>query len=160
MIPHQHTIDTPYMVGPVHCYTSDRGEELVLFDTGPPTETSRGFLREQIDLKRLKHVLVTHCHIDHSGQSRWLAENSDATVYLPRLDILRNRHHERRMELFFSLMAELGFAGGYVEQLRQRFIRSNQPSLLPRNYLVAETDIPVRLGIEQLFHSPQQTWLL
>ncbi len=148
MIPHQHTIDTPYMVGPVHCYTVDCGEELVLFDTGPPTVTGRKFLQEQIDLKRLKHVLVTHCHIDHSGQSRWLEENSDAAVYLPRLDILRNRHLDRRMEIFFTLVAELGFADGYIEELRQRLLGSTQPSLLPRNYLVAETDIPAHLGVE------------
>ena len=68
----QHTISTPYMVGPVHCYTGTLAGELVLFDTGPPTEEGRRSLQEQIDLAKLKHILITHCHIDHYGQADWL----------------------------------------------------------------------------------------
>ena len=41
----QHTINTPYMVGPVHCYAAELAGELVLFDTGPPTAAAQGFLR-------------------------------------------------------------------------------------------------------------------
>ena len=34
---HQHTVQTPYMVGEVHFYSAELNGELVLFDTGPPT---------------------------------------------------------------------------------------------------------------------------
>jgi len=68
----QHTINTPYMVGPVHCYTAWFGDELVLFDTGPPVVEAQRFLAERIDLGRLRHVVVTHCHIDHYGLAWWL----------------------------------------------------------------------------------------
>ena len=82
----QHTIDTPYMVGPVHCYTVKIKGELVLFDTGPPTDKARRYLREHVDLRSLQHVIITHCHIDHYGLASWLEKETEATVYLPYRD--------------------------------------------------------------------------
>ena len=107
MIPEQHTVETPYMVGPVHCYTLDLGDELILFDTGPPTEAGREYLKTHLDLPRLSQVIVTHCHIDHCGQAAWLAQNSDAEIYFPRLDILKHEQSERRLSALFSLLAGL-----------------------------------------------------
>ena len=148
MIPTQHTIETPYMVGPVHLYTLDYGDDLILIDTGPPTDAGRTFLREQIDMQRLKHILVTHCHIDHYGQAGWLGAHSDAVVYVPRRDILKHEHQEERMQVLFSHIGELGFDRSYVEMLRERFSSTMMP-LFPENYGVAET-LPPELGIEVL----------
>ena len=148
MIPVQHTVETPYMVGPVHCYSLDCGDELVLIDTGPPTEAGRSFLRTHIDLGRLKHVIVTHCHIDHYGQAGWLEQVSGATVYLPRLDILKQERFEERLETLFGLITAMGFRPEYLDRLRERITRTSLPSIFPANYQVAETDIPPHLGIE------------
>lgn len=144
----QHTVETPYMVGPVHCYTAELGGELVLFDTGPPTEVGQQFLEENIDLKRLKHVIVTHCHIDHYGQSSWLEQNSDAVVYLPYRDILKIRHHEERLDEMYRLLQGMGFAENYLEKLRDFFYRGMVFPTFPERYLVAERDIPEHLGVE------------
>ncbi|MGI9537203.1 MAG: MBL fold metallo-hydrolase [Desulfocapsaceae bacterium] len=148
MIPVQHTVETPYMVGPVHCYTLDYGEELVLIDTGPPTGAGRAFLSDHLDLSRLSHVIVTHCHIDHYGQAAWLAQVSNAKIYLPRLDILKNEHLDRRLSIMFSLIADLGFDGAYLELLKERFTKSSLLSLFPKRYLIAEEDLPPHLGIK------------
>jgi len=148
MIPTQHTIDTPYMVGPVHAYTIEHDGALILIDTGPPTDDGRRFLHEQIDLQRLTHVLVTHCHIDHYGQAGWLAANSDASVYLPKRDILKHEHLAKRMQVLFSFIHELGFDGAYVDMLRDHFSSSMMP-LFPESYEVAE-NLPPELGIEVL----------
>lgn len=150
MIPFQHTVDTPYMVGPVHCYSIDFGDEIVLIDTGPPTDAGRSYLCDQIDLSRLKHVLVTHCHIDHYGQSAWLEENSEARIYLPRIDIMKNERFEERVSSLFELIATLGFTQEYVDRLQKRFVRSVMSPRFPKNYLVAEEDIPAHLDIEVL----------
>jgi hydroxyacylglutathione hydrolase len=150
MIPVQHTVDTPYMVGPVHWYTIDYGDEIVLFDTGPPTDAGRSYLRDQIDLDRLKHVLVTHCHIDHYGQSAWLEANSAARIYLPSRDIQKNERLDERLSTLFELIAALGFKQDYMDQLQKRFIQSVMSPHFPENYLVAEEDIPAYLGIEVL----------
>ncbi len=135
------------MVGPVHCYTLDYGDELVLIDTGPPTAAGRAFLREHLDLSRLAHVIVTHCHIDHYGQAAWLAQNSDARIYLPRLDILKHEQRDRRLSLMFSLIADLGFEKSYIDRLRKRFTKSLLLPLFPEHYLVAEDHLPPQLGI-------------
>lgn len=146
MKPTQLTIETPYMVGPVHVYTLEHDAGLILIDTGPPTDTGRNFLREQIDLKRLKYILVTHCHIDHYGHAGWLAENSDAAVYLPRRDILKHELKEKRLQELFLLVEELGFDNSYVELLRDRFSSTMMPKF-PDRYKVSE-DLPSDLGIE------------
>ncbi len=136
------------MVGPVHCYTLDLGEELLLFDTGPPTEAGREFLRAQLDLTRLSKVIITHGHIDHCGQAAWLAQNSDADVYLPRLDILKHEQSQRRLSTLFSLIADLGFKESFIEVLHERFTRSAEPLRFPDRYRVAEDELPPQLGVE------------
>lgn len=150
MIPTQYTVDTPYMVGPVHCYTIELNGELVLFDTGPPTDTGEQFLQNHIDLERLRHVIITHCHIDHYGQSYWLEKNSDAAIYLPYRDILKVSCHEERVEKMFDLLSGLGFDGDYLDTLREWFYRNVIFPTFPDNYLTAEHDIPETLDIEIL----------
>ncbi len=149
-IPRQHTVDTPYMVGPVHFYTLEYGAEIVLFDTGPPTDAGRLYLQEHLDLSRLKHVIVTHCHVDHYGQAAWIAQNSEATVYLPQRDIDKHIHHQQRIDGLFVLLSELGFEAHFLESLRESFYRAVVLQLLPQRYLVAERDLPPHLGIEVL----------
>ncbi|BDD88314.1 hypothetical protein DPPLL_26790 [Desulfofustis limnaeus] len=150
MIPRQHTVETPYMVGPVHCYSSVRDGELILFDTGPPTDTGRAFLQRTLDLTQLRHVLVTHCHIDHYGQSAWLVANTDAELYLPYRDVLKIRHHQERMQLMYELLTGLGFGSQYLNQLRRVFDRGVLFPPFPERYRVAETELPTRLGITAL----------
>ena len=138
------------MVGPVHCYLGELGGETVLFDTGPATDIGRKFLADNVDLKRLHHVIITHCHIDHFGLAGWLEKNSGAKVYLPYRDILKIRNHEGRLEQLFVLMEEMGFGGDYLDTLKNYFRRSNIFPELPERFLAAEQEIPKRLGIEVL----------
>lgn len=144
----QHTINTPYMVGPVHCYTGNLAGELVLFDTGPPTPEGEKYLRENVDLENLKHVIVTHCHIDHYGLTHWLERCSDAQIYLPELDCLKISQHDRRMAEMYTMLSSLGFDGEYLESLQEIFLSGVLFPPFPENYLVAETEIPDHLGVD------------
>ena len=148
MTPIQHTINTPYIAGPVHCYSAELGGDLVLFDTGPPTVEAEKFLRENIDLGRLKHVVITHCHIDHYGQAAWIEKNSDAVVYLPYRDCLKIDNHQKRMEDMYHLLVELGFGEDYLNKLRKIFESGALFPPFPENYLPAEKYLPHHLGIE------------
>jgi 2,4-dienoyl-CoA reductase (NADPH2) len=138
------------MVGPVHCYSGRLADELVLFDTGPPTPEASRYLREHVDLARLKHIIITHCHIDHYGQAHWLLENSDAELYLPYRDGLKISGHQQRIEDMYRLLADLGFSGEYLEGLRRIFDSGALFPPFPRRFLTAENDLPERLGIEVL----------
>ena len=144
----QHTINTPYMVGPVHCYSGILAGELVLFDTGPPTPEAEHYMRRHIDLATLRHVIVTHGHIDHYGQASWFEENSDAVVYLPYRDCLKIANHEQRIEGMYQLLASLDFDKRMLDELRRIFESGLLFPPFPKKYQVAERDIPDHLGIQ------------
>ncbi len=143
----QHTIETPYMVGPVHCYTGILDGELVLFDTGPPTSGAQEYFRTHIDLDNLKHIIITHCHIDHYGQTRWLEMNCDAAIYLPYLDGLKIAQHDQRTAEMYKLLREVGLSEDYIVKLRAIFDSGLLFPPFPRNFQVAEYDLPEKLGI-------------
>jgi len=147
----QHTIPTPYMVGDVHIYTAEIEGELVLFDTGPSTAAGIDHLRRHVDLRRLRHVLVTHCHIDHYGLAGWLGEHSEAQIYLPRKDDLKLRHHQRRVEHLQQLLLGCGFTADFVAAFRSSLSGDQVFPPEPKRYTVAEeADLPGRLGISIL----------
>ncbi len=146
----QHTINTPYMVGPVHCYSGVLAGELVLFDTGPPTPEAERYILDHLDLANLRHVIVTHCHIDHYGQAAWFEENSDAIVYLPYRDCLKIANHDKRIEGMYQLLASLDFNQKSLGELRRIFESGMLFPPFPKKYRVAETDLPERLGLKVL----------
>lgn len=146
----QHTINTPYMVGPVHCYSGNLAGDLVLFDTGPPTAAAKEYLTENLDLKRLKYVLISHCHIDHYGQASWLEKEYGATIFLPYRDALKLQKHIYRMKQMYELLLGLGFGEKYLSKLREIFESGSLFPPAPQDYRVVEDELPEELGIEVL----------
>jgi hydroxyacylglutathione hydrolase len=144
----QHTLDTPYPVGPVHCYSAELAGELVLFDTGPPTEQAREYLQREFDLSRLRHVIVTHCHIDHYGLSAWLEAETDAQIWLPYRDGLKIRHHRDRLSQMGRLMGEYGFDRSYRDSFRGAMEDESVFPRFPERFKVVEEGLPLELGIE------------
>jgi len=147
----QHTVHTPYMVGEAHFYSTELGGEPVLFDTGPATAEAREFLRKSVDLGRLKHVFITHCHVDHYGLARFISENSDARIYIPRKDALKLRHHDRRLAHIEDELEAMGFDRRYIRRFRE-VVDGNRlfPGAPERFTVVEESPEPARLGIRVL----------
>lgn len=148
MIPQQHTLATPYVVGPVHCYSTTIADELVLFDTGPPTQEAKKYLSEHLDLNRLRHVIITHCHIDHYGLAHWLEQHSDATIYLPFRDHLKISRHQERLEKMYDLLRTYGFTTDFLTQFRSNMADGTVFPTLPEHYRVIEEELPKHLEIE------------
>lgn len=147
----QHTIPTPYVVGDVHVYTYEVQGELVLFDTGPPTPEALACIQKCIDLDRLRHVFITHCHVDHYGLADYLGKHSDAEIYLPRKDALKIEHHQRRLDGVEELLQTLGFDARYVERFRQTVNSKGIFPAFPERYrVVEESDTLERLGLSCL----------
>jgi 2,4-dienoyl-CoA reductase (NADPH2) len=146
----QHTIATPYMVGPVHCYTVEAKGELVLFDTGPPTDHARKYLREHVDLKSLRHVIITHCHIDHYGLASWLEEETEATIYLPYRDALKITQYDTRLDEMYQFLLGVGFDEDYLVELRGIFEGGLIFPPPPKRFRIIEDDLPRHLGIDFL----------
>lgn len=144
----KHTITTPYMVGDVHFYSTEIDGELVLFDTGPNTPEAKLYLQQNLDLARLKHVFVTHCHVDHYGLAWYLAEQTDATIYLPQLDVRKFEHKAVRMQGLQRLLLECGFDLSFVESFRAVLDQTQIFPPLPQRFEVVEqSSVPSRLGL-------------
>jgi glyoxylase-like metal-dependent hydrolase (beta-lactamase superfamily II) len=65
------------------------GREATLIDCGPPPSAPRvlGSLRElQMKPDDIRHIAVTHCHTDHTGQLAAAARATGATVYAHAID--------------------------------------------------------------------------
>jgi hydroxyacylglutathione hydrolase len=150
MIPTQHTLATPYPVGPVHCYSIELAGELVLLDTGPPTAEARAYLQRALPLERLRHVIVTHCHIDHYGLAAWLEREYGATVYLPYRDSLKVARHAERIDKMSALLAELGYDGAFLEKFRAEIDNEQVFPEFPKAHKLVEEDLPEELGVSVL----------
>ena len=149
MIPQQHTLETPYLVGAVHCYSIEINGELILFDSGPPLDTAKQYLQQNLPLKQLKHVIMTHCHVEHYGLADWLSKETAATIYIPCRDHIRISRHEENLEHIFRMLAEAGFDQKFLNKFQEEI---KTPGLIypdqPQEYKIIQADLPQELGIE------------
>ncbi|MDX2479585.1 MAG: MBL fold metallo-hydrolase, partial [Desulfuromusa sp.] len=148
MQPTQHTLPTPYPVGPVHCYTTKINDQLILFDTGPPTEETKQYLQEHIDLQRLQHVIITHCHIDHYGLAAWLERKHGCTIYLPYRDSLKIARHSERLDGMATILKNTGFSQEFLDAFRAEMDTDSVFPEFPQNFKVAENELPTEFGID------------
>jgi 2,4-dienoyl-CoA reductase (NADPH2) len=148
---HQHTVQTPYVVGEVHLYSTGCDGGLVLFDTGPPTPEGEACLLGEIDLSRLKYVCITHCHVDHYGLANFILQHSDAEIFIPRSDAIKFQRHSERMARMGEILDGYGYGGDFADQLRDSFERNKVfPAMPERFHIVEESDELARLGISYL----------
>jgi hydroxyacylglutathione hydrolase len=147
----QHTVMTPYMVGEVHYYSTEINGELVLFDTGPPTPEGLAELQRTVDLKRLKHLFVTHCHVDHYGLAAYIEAHSPARIYFPAKDVLRLRRLEEWQAGLQGLLIAAGFDADFGHRLLEIFRAHQTLPPCPRDFSpVEECAVLDKLGISYL----------
>ncbi len=71
--------------GVIACYVLESSDGPILVDPGPDSTYERlraGLSELGHDLADVRHVLLTHIHLDHAGAAGRLAEESGATVYV------------------------------------------------------------------------------
>ena len=147
----QHTVQTPYMVGEVHFYSTELNGESVLFDTGPPTPEGEACLLANVDLKRLKYLFITHCHVDHYGLANHILQHSDVEIFIPRRDAVKFQRHGERMERMADFMSDYGFSADFSLKLREAFERNKVFPVSPERFRIAEDAEELsRLGISCL----------
>ena len=68
----------------MNCYIlwSAPGGECIVIDPGMMTDSEKNMITSFIDGNNLilKHLLLTHCHVDHACSARWLATKYDVKV--------------------------------------------------------------------------------
>ncbi len=117
----QHTVPTPYPAGPIHIYEFNIDDQLVLVDTGPPTQEAKGYLKTNIDLSRLDYLLITHFHPDHYGLIQFIEQNSSAQILFSRLDGYLYEHYKKRESFFSEVLAEAGTPQSLIDRLKETF---------------------------------------
>jgi hydroxyacylglutathione hydrolase len=144
----QHTVQTPYVVGEAHFYSTEIGEELVLFDTGPATPEALVCLKAEVDLERLRYLFVTHCHVDHYGLAAYIAQHSTAEICLPRKDAVKMHHHDERLAHIQKLLNDCGFDEGFADRLRSTFAKDKVFPVIPDRFTIVEESAALqKLGI-------------
>lgn len=146
----QHTVQTPYMVGEVHFYTTELESGLALFDTGPPTADGEKALREAVDFDRLKYLFLTHCHVDHYGLAAYVLRNSAAEIFIARKDAVKINRHTERIAAIAALLAGYGFSEEFISTLRDSFKTHNVFPQAPEKYTIIEDAAALDPGVSWL----------
>jgi glyoxylase-like metal-dependent hydrolase (beta-lactamase superfamily II) len=148
----QHTVNTPYMVGPVHFYTFDIDDNgLIMFDTGPNTLEAMEYISKNIDLKRVKYLFITHCHIDHYGLTYYIKQNSDAKIFISRYDLLKFKYYHLRFEKVSSFLSEEGFPNEILDIIKENLHMMKNLAPFPEGEILEEnSNILDDLGIKYL----------
>jgi glyoxylase-like metal-dependent hydrolase (beta-lactamase superfamily II) len=84
-------------LGPVNAFLIDDGHDLTLIDTGLPSSEDKivaAIAATGKNVTDLKHIIVTHCHPDHSGSVAALKRLSGARVYMHPVDAAMVRQGE------------------------------------------------------------------
>jgi len=145
----QRTLDTPYPVGPVHIYTTEIDGRLILFDTGPPTESAIRYHRENTDFDRLDYIFITHFHPDHIGLAKFFAENTKAKVVASRRDTFRYERGDKTTEAMIGIFRQMGFPPQEIARARKTIEWFEKSTPFAPRYLALEEqdELLARLGI-------------
>lgn len=137
-IVHQHTIPTPYLVGPVHIYEVEFEGEVLLFDTGPPTSEGLQYLIDHIDLQKLSAVFVTHFHPDHYGLLSEIEKRSDALLIVPKKDVILLEDSNERNQFICTYLEENGFPDKIIHEMKSTILSFHKNIHFAKNYSYLE----------------------
>lgn len=111
------TLPIPFGPRRVHCYLLDDGDGFTLVDTGVDTPEADRALGEQLAAlgiapTQVRRVILTHYHVDHSGQAFRFRDAREVEIALhpgdlPLLDNFRGAREERLAPLL-RLLETLG----------------------------------------------------
>lgn len=118
----QHTVNTPYTVGPVHFYTFElKDGSFIMFDTGPSTLEASSYINKRLNLQNLSYLFITHCHIDHYGLLHFIRENSNARIFISKYDYMKFKLFYERGNLLHKILEEEGFPKNAIDNIYKVF---------------------------------------
>src|SRR3979409_1446966 len=142
----------PFELKHVNVYLVRDGDGFTLIDTGLQTDESRQALEAKLDelqvqVKRIRRILITHIHPDHFGLAGELRDRSGAELVIHRLEVaLMEPRYARAEDLVYDVGKWLSMNG--VPEEEAEFLKS--ASMGAREYVsVVEPDTLLE-GAERL----------
>jgi len=159
------SVPTPYPVGPVNLYLIP-GDEPVLVDAGPGTDEAwnalaQGLAEHNLQISDIRHLVITHAHLDHYGLAGRIVAESGACVYAhphnePLLVDFRNEW-KRITQFYGEVMIKAGVPLDRLMDIGQHMQRSQsfntQPVTVGR-FLHDGDTLDLAGGPWEILHTP------
>lgn len=119
-------IPTPFPVGPVNAYLL-AGDPLTLVDAGPKTPEAQQAVEAGVSsagyrVNDIRRIILTHGHIDHYGNARWVQQQCGAEIFGHEADgpkFSGERWFVDHLKAFFAQAGLPGsFLSSFVKQLQ------------------------------------------
>lgn len=113
----------------------EKGSDQIIIDTGQSGKFVHNALQMNIDLTKIKKVILTHGHYDHvGGLKRFLEMNKNAAVYANK-QILNKKYAKRTN----GLIEEIGFDAALYETNKNNFVLMDQDQEISKNlFLISD----------------------
>ncbi|HXW00914.1 MAG TPA: MBL fold metallo-hydrolase [Anaerolineae bacterium] len=143
-------------LGGVNAFLLETEDGLVLIDTGLPNSTAKILKAVQALGNQpgdIRHILITHCHWDHTGSLAELKQETGAPAYMHPTDAALLRAGETMR----PFQAGPGLVNGIIYRLFQLFLKSTPIAPLPIEYEVQDGEgLPWAGGLRAI-HAPGHT---
>jgi glyoxylase-like metal-dependent hydrolase (beta-lactamase superfamily II) len=143
-------------LGGVNAFLLEAEDGLVLIDTGLPNSTAKILKAVQALGKQpddIRHILITHCHWDHTGSLVELKQATGAPAYMHPLDaaLLRAGQTMRPFQ------AGPGLLNGIIYRLFQLFLKTTAITPIPIEYELQDSQDLPWAGRLRAIHAPGHT---
>ncbi len=138
----QYTLPTPYPVGDVHFYQEILDGERILFDCGPPTKKAENFFKNEFPSKEIRYLIFTHIHQDHFGMAYWFAENTDAELLIPELDVIKMESDMPRLKFITEYLDYEGFSKSEIKKIVDIMALFRRQIKTPKRFKIMEEELP------------------
>jgi len=155
-------IPTPFPVGDVNAYYL-AGKEPALVDPGPLTPAAWATLSEKLKGKKIRRVLFTHYHVDHSGLAARIQRDFGAEVAAHAQDgaVLTHwgEHRDQRQADYEQGLIRAGVPKEHRERMRYGGIRIDSYAENATLDTPLEEGDRIRLGDRdfEVLHAPGHT---
>lgn len=177
-------IPTPFSVGSVNSYLL-LGAEPTLVDCGMKTPDAlaaleAGLADNGLTVADIKHVVVTHAHVDHMGCVGWIAERSDAMIWVNEY-CQRFANHladawRDRVEFMDTMLTRTGMSDKETRLIRRYFggmtamwdaVSAERTHVFPASGSIPIGELewqvlylPGHAAMQTGFYQPEQKWLI
>lgn len=155
-------IPTPFPVGDVNAYYLP-GKEPTLVDPGPLTPEAWSALSAKLQGKKIRRVLFTHYHVDHSGLAARVQRDFGAEVAAHAQDgaVISHwgEHRSQRQRDYADGLRRAGVPEAHLERMRYGGIRIDSYAENARLDTALEEGDTMRLGDRdfEVLHTPGHT---